>query len=102
MTEALVGKNVSLEESEKTESEIENKTEDEEDNIREVIRKRGPQKNISLFAFTATPKPKTLAVFGTPDIEGKPKPFHLYSMRQAIEESFILDVLKNYTTYESY
>ena len=102
MTEALVGKNVSLEESEKVENDIENSTEDSDDYIREVIQKRGPQKNISLFAFTATPKQKTLEVFGTKDSEGKPQPFHLYSMRQAIEEGFILDVLKNYTTYETY
>jgi type I restriction enzyme, R subunit len=102
MTEALAGKDVSLEDSEKVENEIEKNTEDEEDFIREAIIKRGPQKNISLFAFTATPKPKTLEVFGTKDQEGKPKPFHLYSMRQAIEEGFILDVLKNYTTYETY
>jgi type I restriction enzyme R subunit len=102
MIEALVGKNVPLEESEKIESEIEGKTEDPDDLIREAIEKRGPQKNISLFAFTATPKPKTLEVFGLKDAEGKPKPFHLYSMRQAIEEGFIHDVLKNYTTYEAY
>jgi type I restriction enzyme R subunit len=102
MTEALAGKNVSLEEAEKVEGEIEKTAEDEEDYIREVITKRGPQKNISLFAFTATPKPKTLEVFGVKDAEGKPRPFHLYSMRQAIEEGFILDVLKNYTTYETY
>jgi type I restriction enzyme R subunit len=102
MTEALVGKNVSLEDSEKIEGEIENEEFDEEDNIREIIRKRGPQKNISLFAFTATPKAKTLQVFGTMDVDGKPKPFHLYTMRQAIEEGFILDVLKNYTTYEAF
>lgn len=102
MTEALIGKNVSLEESAKLESEIENNSEEEEDYIREVVRKRGPQKNISLFAFTATPKVKTLEVFGSRDREGRPVPFHLYSMRQAIEEGFILDVLKNYITYESY
>lgn len=102
MTEALARKNVSLEESEKIESDIENKETDEDDNIRELIRKRGPQKNISLFAFTATPKPKTLEVFGIKDEEGKPIPYHLYSMRQAIEEGFILDVLKNYTTYKEY
>ncbi|EDM42834.1 DEAD/DEAH box helicase [unidentified eubacterium SCB49] len=63
---------------------------------------RGQQTNVSFFAFTATPKYKTLQVFGAKDEEGKPKPFHLYSMRQAIEEGFILDVLKNYTTYELY
>ncbi|PPK76641.1 type I restriction enzyme R subunit [Methylobacter tundripaludum] len=63
---------------------------------------RGRQSNLSFFAFTATPKYKTLAVFGYQDAEGKPQPFHLYSMRQAIEEGFILDVLQNYTTYQLY
>lgn len=55
---------------------------------------------ISFFAFTATPKAKTLEQFGRPGPDGKPAPFDLYSMKQAIEEGFILDVLKNYTTYE--
>ena len=59
--------------------------------------KRGKQTNISFFAFTATPKHKTLKVFGRNGI-----PAHLYTMRQAIEEGFILDVLKNYTTYATY
>ena len=63
---------------------------------------RGSQANLSFFAFTATPKYKTLAVFGYKDANGKPQPFHLYSMRQAIEEGFILDVLQNYTTYSLY
>ncbi|HHU96105.1 MAG: type I restriction endonuclease [Bacteroidota bacterium] len=79
---------------------------DEEDFIREQIERsastRGQQPNISFFAFTATPKYKTLQLFGDKDKDGKPKPFHLYSMRQAIEEGFILDVLENYTTYELY
>lgn len=77
-----------------------------DDFIREQIEKsaaaRGQQPNISFFAFTATPKYKTLQVFGDKDAAGKPMPFHLYSMRQAIEEGFILDVLQNYTTYELY
>ncbi|WLD24319.1 type I restriction endonuclease [Flavobacterium dauae] len=77
-----------------------------DDFIREQIeasaQSRGQQPNISFFAFTATPKYKTLQVFGDKDEEGKPKPFHLYAMRQAIEEGFILDVLQNYTTYELY
>lgn len=77
-----------------------------DDFIREQIEKsaaaRGHQHNISFFAFTATPKYKTLQVFGDKDENGKPKPFHLYSMRQAIEEGFILDVLQNYITYELY
>lgn len=77
-----------------------------DDFIREEIERsaaaRGQQSNISFFAFTATPKYKTLQVFGDKDENDKPKPFHLYSMRQAIEEGFILDVLQNYTTYELY
>ncbi len=77
-----------------------------EDFIMEQIEKsaiaRGRQNNISFFAFTATPKYKTLAIFGQVGINNKPEPFHLYSMRQAIEEGFILDVLNNYTNYELY
>ena len=62
--------------------------------------RRAHQPNLSFFAFTATPKPKTLAAFGTPGPDGLPVAWHLYSMRQAIEEGFILDVLKGYTTYK--
>lgn len=58
--------------------------------------------NCSYFAFTATPKKETLERFGTKDSDGSYRPFHLYSMKQAIEEGFILDVLSNYTTYRSY
>lgn len=76
--------------------------EDEQDEIRKILESRGPQPNLSFFAFTATPKAKTLEVFGIKGPDGKPRPYHLYSMRQAIEEGFILDVLKNYTTYETY
>ncbi|WP_431813441.1 type I restriction enzyme subunit R domain-containing protein [Kocuria sp. cx-455] len=57
-------------------------------------------RRISYVAFTATPKAKTLDLFGTPGSDGKPQPFDLYSMKQAIQEGFILDVLKNYTSYE--
>ncbi len=63
---------------------------------------RGPQSNLSFFAFTATPKFKTLELFGHKGPDGKPAPFHLYSMRQAIQEGFILDVLRGYTTYKRY
>lgn len=76
--------------------------EDEEDMIRKSMQARGKQPNLSFFAFTATPKQKTLEVFGEIGPDGKPMPFHLYSMRQAIEEGFILDVLENYTTYKTY
>ena len=75
---------------------------DYEEEILKTMAKRGRQPNISFFAFTATPKYKTLEVFGTPGVDGKPQPFHLYSMRQAIDEGFILDVLQNYTTYKTY
>ena len=73
-----------------------------EDRILEELKTRGPQKNVSHFAFTATPKPETLQQFGTKQANGTFKPFSLYTMRQAIEEKFILDVLKNYTTYDQY
>ena len=66
------------------------------------MQSRGRQPNLSFFAFTATPKGKTLELFGRPGASGKPEPVHFYSMRQAIEEEFILDVLSNYTTYATY
>lgn len=61
---------------------------------------RADAKNVSYFAFTATPKAKTLELFGRKGPDGLPQPFHLYSMQQAIEERFILDVLQNYTSYK--
>ncbi|MEM9914265.1 MAG: type I restriction endonuclease [Planctomycetota bacterium] len=79
--------------------------EDYQEVILREMKKRPKQPNISFFAFTATPKHKTLEVFGTrldADPNTKPVAFHLYSMRQAIEEGFILDVLKHYTTYKTY
>ena len=81
------------------ESEEERTTEDE---IVDIINAKKLQKNASYFAFTATPKEKTLELFGKELDDGGYAPFHLYSMKQAIEENFILDVLKNYTTYDSY
>ncbi len=75
---------------------------DYEEEILRTMAARGKQPNISFFAFTATPKYRTLEVFGQPGADGKPCPFHLYSMRQAIDEGFILDVLGNYTTYKRY
>lgn len=75
---------------------------DLEDEILKEIRTRGKQNHISYFAFTATPKNKTLELFGRKNEEGKPVAHHVYSMRQAIEENFILDVLKNYTTFKRY
>jgi type I restriction enzyme R subunit len=75
---------------------------DWEDRLNQVMASRGRQPNLSFFAYTATPKGKTLELFGRTGPSGKPDPFHLYSMRQAIEERFILDVLQNYTTYQTY
>ncbi|MGY4227831.1 type I restriction enzyme R subunit [Bradyrhizobium sp. USDA 4503] len=75
---------------------------DIEDLIADYQKARGPQPNISYFAFTATPRNVTLERFGTKGADGLPHPFHLYSMRQAIEEGFILDVLQNYMTYKAY
>lgn len=73
-----------------------------EDYLNRVMESRGRQKNLSFFAFTATPKGKTLNLFGRMGSSGKPEAFHTYSMRQAIEEGFILDVLRSYTTYKTY
>ncbi len=75
---------------------------DWEDRLNQVMQSRGKQPNLSFFAFTATPKGKTLELFGRKGASGLPQAFHLYSMRQAIEEGFILDVVKNYTTYATY
>lgn len=78
------------------------------DLLEKNVQARGKQKNITFYAFTATPKYKTLALFGerVPDPANPQEemyvPFHLYSMRQAIEEKYILDVLANYTTYKTY
>ena len=92
----------SLEEAESEESNAETPEEELENAILADMEKRGRLPNVSTFAFTATPKPKTLELFGTKRPDGSFAPFHLYSMRQAIEERFILDVLANYTTYTSY
>ena len=92
----------SLEEAEKEEASAKTPEEEIENRVLEEIRSRGRQPNLSTFAFTATPKPKTLELFGRKRPDGRFEPSHLYSMRQAIEEGFILDVLANYTTYKAY
>lgn len=75
---------------------------DTDELLEKLMKDRKMSSNCSYFAFTATPKKETLERFGTEDEGGKFHPFHLYSMKQAIEEQFILDVLTNYTTYRSY
>ena len=85
-------------------AELEGKAEEEldpDDKLMQEIIVQGKHKNLSFFAFTATPKDKTLELFGTEYEDGSFHPFHIYSMRQAIEENFILNVLQNYMTYET-
>ena len=91
-----------LKEYAEMEAEEEENRKDDEDKLLDELAAQGIHKNLSFFAFTATPKGKTLQMFGTKDREGVYHPFHIYSMRQAIEEHFILDVLKNYMTYKMY
>lgn len=76
--------------------------EDAQDKVLQAMRSRKMRGNASYLAFTATPKNSTLEKFGQKQEDGSFKPFHLYSMKQAIEEGFILDVIANYTTYKSY
>jgi len=85
-------------------AEIEGKAEDEIDRNDKLVQEmitHGKHPNLSFFAFTATPKAQTLEMFGEPWEDGSFHPFHIYSMRQAIEEGFILDVLQNYMTYDT-
>ena len=91
-----------LEEYAEMEYEEEQSFKDDEDRLLDELASQGMHSNMSFFAFTATPKEKTLNMFGWKDEHGAYHPFHIYSMRQAIEEGFILDVLKNYMTYKMY
>ena len=92
---AILGSTANAESDEEAEPDL-------EDQMARIMRSRGPQPNLSFFAFTATPKGKTLELFGRPGASGLPEAFHIYSMRQAIEEEFILDVLTHYTSYSTY
>ncbi len=99
---ALADTEKALEEMAELEYEEESKRKDDEDKLLDELASQGIHDNLSFFAFTATPKDKTLQMFGQRDAQGKYHPFHIYSMRQAIEEHFILDVLQNYMTYKMY
>ena len=99
---ALADSDKILEEYAAEEAAAEEARKDDEDKLLDELAAQGTQENLSFFAFTATPKDKTLQMFGERDANGKYHPFHIYSMRQAIEEHFILDVLKNYMTYRMY
>lgn len=101
LKEALADTEEALKEFAELEGEEEENLKDGEDFILQEMLAQGQQKNLSFFAFTATPKQKTLEMFGDLQENGTFKPFHIYSMKQAIEEGFILDVLKNYTTYRT-
>lgn len=85
-----------------TELEIDPEDVTAEDIINQVIASRERPQNVSYFAFTATPKAKTMELFGRTGSDGLPHAFHVYSMRQAIEEGFILDVLRNYISYKMF
>lgn len=98
---ALADKEEALKEWEEFDEEEAKKARDDEDELNNVLLAQGRHTNISFYAFTATPKAKTLELFGSKTTEGAFVPFHVYSMRQAIEEEFILDVLKNYMTYHT-
>ncbi|KPU42706.1 type I restriction enzyme [Oxobacter pfennigii] len=102
LKKALANDEEALEEYRKMESEAEENTPDFEDELVKELAAHGTHSNLSFFAFTATPKEKTLQMFGEKQDDGTFKAFHIYSMRQAIEENFILDVLTNYTTYQMY
>lgn len=102
LKKALADTSVALEEYARLEGEVEANTPDEQDKILNELATQGQHDNLSFFAFTATPKDKTLQMFGTQTPDGKYVPYHIYSMKQAIEEGFILDVLKNYVTYKNY
>ena len=90
-----------LKEWEEFDEEEASKARDEEDELNTILLGQGRHENISFYAFTATPKVKTMEMFGTQQADGSFVPFHVYSMKQAIEEGFILDVLKNYMTYHT-
>ena len=98
---ALADTSDALAEYAEIEGKAESEVEDNQDAIVKELLSHGRHKNLSFFAFTATPKQKTLEMFGAEQPDGSFRPFHTYSMRQAIEEGFILNVLENYTTYKT-
>ena len=99
---STAGKNMAAVTYVLSEGDVTTENADMEDVIADEIARSGKQKNVSMFAFTATPKPTTLQLFGRKNVKGQNEAFHVYSMKQAIEEGFILDVLQNYMTYNTY
>ena len=98
---ALADTEESLREYAELEGKTEKELKDEQDKLVEEMLAHGRHSNLSFFAFTATPKQKTLEMFGTKQEDGSFRAYHIYSMKQAIEEKFILDVLQNYMTYKT-
>lgn len=98
---ALANTEESLKEYAELEGKAEAEIKDEEDLLVQEMLNHGRHGNLSFFAFTATPKQKTLEMFGEKQIDGSFRAYHVYSMKQAIEEGFILDVLQNYMTYKT-
>lgn len=98
---ALSDREEALKEWEELDEEEVSKARDKEDTLNDTLLGQGRHGNISFYAFTATPKAKTLELFGQQMPDGTFQPYHIYSMRQAIEEGFILDVLQNYMTYHT-
>lgn len=99
---STAGKNMAAVSYVLSEGNMTEEIQDMEDVIVNEIARNGKQPNVSMFAFTATPKPTTLQMFGRENKHGQKEAFHIYSMKQAIEEGFILDVLQNYITYKTY
>ena len=99
---STAGKNMSALNHILSEGELSLEPADMEDIIDDELIRTGKQPNVSMFAFTATPKATTLEIFGRLNTKGQKEAFHIYSMKQAIEEGFILDVLDNYITYDTY
>ena len=102
LKKALADTDAVLDEYAQLEGEAEISEEKRNDAMWQELAAQGMHRNLSFFAFTATPKDRTLQLFGTPQPDGRFRAFHIYSMRQAIEEGFILDVLRSYTTYTTY
>ncbi|MCU5092050.1 type I restriction endonuclease subunit R [Bacillus toyonensis] len=101
LKQALADKEEALKEWQAFDEAVENESPDSQDELVQTIIAQGKHSNLSFFAFTATPKEKTLEMFGEKQDDGSFRPFHVYSMRQAIDEGFILDVLQNYMTYHT-
>lgn len=99
---STAGKNMAAVTYVLSQGEVTEEPADMEDVIMDEIARSGKHENVSMFAFTATPKPTTLQLFGRMNSKGQHEAFHIYSMKQAIEEGFILDVLQNYITYNTY